>query len=103
MFQSSHFESDWKVRREGRPCRKKQPLPYRSKRSQTSRLAHQKHKTYFTDDKFIETFKVCETAGINTAILRVDDHTLRLDFAKPNPVFLPMSLGLQYQFLIWRL
>jgi len=35
-------------------------------------------KHYFTDEKVIETFKLCEQHGINTAILRLDAHTLRI-------------------------
>ena len=33
---------------------------------------------YFTDDKVMETFEVCEQQGINSAILRLDSHTLRI-------------------------
>ena len=33
---------------------------------------------YFTDDKVMETFEVCEQHGINSAILRLDSHTLRI-------------------------
>ena len=33
-------------------------------------------KQYFTDEKVFETLELCEENGINTAILRVDDHTL---------------------------
>lgn len=33
---------------------------------------------YFTDDKVMETFELCEEMGINTAILRLDDHCKRL-------------------------
>ncbi len=33
---------------------------------------------YFTDEKVIETFEICEECGINTAILRLDDHCLRI-------------------------
>lgn len=35
-------------------------------------------KQYFTDDKVCETLALCEDMGINTAILRVDQHTLRI-------------------------
>lgn len=35
-------------------------------------------KNYFTDTKVLETFGLCEKQGINTAILRLDDHTIRL-------------------------
>jgi hypothetical protein len=35
-------------------------------------------KQYFTDDKVCDTLALCETHGINTAILRVDDNTLRI-------------------------
>ena len=35
-------------------------------------------KRYFTDDKVVETLKICEENGINTAILRLDDHTTRI-------------------------
>jgi hypothetical protein len=34
--------------------------------------------SYFTDEKIIETFKLCEACGINTMILRVDVNTLRV-------------------------
>jgi len=33
---------------------------------------------YFTDDKVFETWELCEQCGINTAILRVDDHVIGL-------------------------
>ncbi len=33
---------------------------------------------YFTDEKVLETMNLCEAAGINTIILRVDKNTLRL-------------------------
>jgi uncharacterized membrane protein YphA (DoxX/SURF4 family) len=33
---------------------------------------------YFTDEKVIETFKLCEAVGINTMIVRVDVNTLRI-------------------------
>jgi len=35
-------------------------------------------KKYFTDDKVCETLALCEAQGINTAILRVDQDTLRI-------------------------
>ncbi|MBN2138746.1 MAG: hypothetical protein JW720_13140 [Sedimentisphaerales bacterium] len=35
-------------------------------------------KHYFTDEKVMETFEICEEAGINTAILRLDDHCTRI-------------------------
>ena len=35
-------------------------------------------KHYFTDDKVIETLRICEENGINTAILRCDPDTIRL-------------------------
>ncbi len=35
-------------------------------------------KNYFTDEKVCETLAQCEEQGINTAILRVDQHTLRI-------------------------
>jgi len=35
-------------------------------------------KTYFTDQKVLETLYMCESCGVNTAILRVDKHTLRI-------------------------
>ena len=35
-------------------------------------------KHYFTDEKIFETLALCEAHGINTAILRLDDDTLRL-------------------------
>ena len=35
-------------------------------------------RTYFTDDKVMETFAQCEQNGINTAILRLDERTLRI-------------------------
>jgi len=31
---------------------------------------------YFTDEKVMETFQICEEMGINTAILRLDDHCI---------------------------
>ncbi len=33
---------------------------------------------YFTDEKVFETWELCEECGINTAILRLDDHVVRL-------------------------
>lgn len=33
---------------------------------------------YFTDEKVCETLAICESHGINTAILRLDSHTLRI-------------------------
>jgi len=33
---------------------------------------------YFTDEKVMETFEICEECGINTAILRLDDHCIRI-------------------------
>ena len=33
---------------------------------------------YFTDDKVMETFEICEETGINTAILRLDEHCIRI-------------------------
>jgi hypothetical protein len=33
---------------------------------------------YFTDEKICETLDLCESRGINTCILRVDAHTLRV-------------------------
>ena len=35
-------------------------------------------KHYFTDAKVMETLRLCEQHGINTAILRVDDDTIRI-------------------------
>lgn len=35
-------------------------------------------KSYFTDEKVMETFQLCEQQGIDTAILRLDDNTLRI-------------------------
>jgi len=35
-------------------------------------------KNYFTDDKVMETFEICEEMGINTAILRLDEHCIRI-------------------------
>ena len=33
---------------------------------------------YFTDEKVFETWELCEECGINTAILRLDDHVIGL-------------------------
>jgi hypothetical protein len=33
---------------------------------------------YFTDRKVMETFEICEECGINTAILRLDNHCIRI-------------------------
>jgi len=35
-------------------------------------------KAYFTDEKVFETLSKCESLGVNTAILRVDDDTIRI-------------------------
>ena len=35
-------------------------------------------KQYFTDEKVCETLHLCEELGINTAILRTDDHVFRI-------------------------
>lgn len=35
-------------------------------------------KNYFTDDKVMETFQICEENGINSAILRLDNHCIRI-------------------------
>ncbi|MBN2315669.1 MAG: hypothetical protein JXM79_17205 [Sedimentisphaerales bacterium] len=35
-------------------------------------------KQYFTDDKVMETFELCEECGINSAILRLDEHCIRI-------------------------
>ncbi|MCX6905813.1 MAG: hypothetical protein NTW03_20495 [Verrucomicrobia bacterium] len=35
-------------------------------------------KRYFTDEKVFETLALCEAHGINTAILRLDENTLRI-------------------------
>ncbi len=35
-------------------------------------------RNYFTDEKVIETFEICEEMGINSAILRLDDHCIRI-------------------------
>jgi len=34
-------------------------------------------KSYFTDEKISETLQICEENGINTVILRTDDHIIR--------------------------
>lgn len=34
--------------------------------------------SYFTDEKVLETMKICESCGINTIIMRVDINTLRI-------------------------
>ena len=34
--------------------------------------------TYFTDEKIIETLFLCEASGINTAVLRCDEHIIRV-------------------------
>ena len=34
--------------------------------------------SYFTDEKVLETMRLCEACGINTIILRVDNNTLRI-------------------------
>jgi hypothetical protein len=52
----------------------------------TSGIAHSRDmiyvssllRSYFTDKKVFETWQLCEEQGINTAILRLDDHVLRL-------------------------
>ena len=52
----------------------------------TSGIAHSRDmiyvssllRSYFTDRKVFETWQLCEEQGINTAILRLDDHVLRL-------------------------
>ncbi len=33
---------------------------------------------YFSDDKVMETFEICEETGINTAILRLDEQCIRI-------------------------
>lgn len=33
---------------------------------------------YFTDEKIFETWRLCEDRGINTMLLRVDEHVIRL-------------------------
>ncbi len=35
-------------------------------------------RSYFTDEKVMDTLELCEEMGINTAILRLDDHCKRL-------------------------
>ncbi len=35
-------------------------------------------KHYFTDDKVLETLQLCEANGVNTMILRVDEHIFRI-------------------------
>jgi hypothetical protein len=35
-------------------------------------------KKYFTDEKVMETFEICEECRINTAILRLDEHCIRI-------------------------
>ena len=35
-------------------------------------------RNYFTDEKVMETFEICEETGINTAILRLDNHCIGL-------------------------
>ena len=35
-------------------------------------------RNYFTDEKVMETLEICENLGINTAILRLDDHCKRI-------------------------
>jgi hypothetical protein len=35
-------------------------------------------RSYFTDEKVMETLEICEECGINTAILRLDDHCVGL-------------------------
>ncbi len=35
-------------------------------------------RSYFTDEKVMETFELCEEVGINTAILRLDEHCIRI-------------------------
>ena len=35
-------------------------------------------RNYFTDEKVLDTLALCEENGVNTAILRLDDHTLRI-------------------------
>ena len=34
--------------------------------------------SYFSDEKVLETFKLCEAVGINTMVVRVDNNTLRV-------------------------
>jgi len=35
-------------------------------------------RNYFTDEKVMETLEICEECGINTAILRLDEHCIRI-------------------------
>ena len=35
-------------------------------------------RSYFTDEKVMETFEICEETGINAAILRLDEHCIRI-------------------------
>ncbi|MHC4356836.1 MAG: hypothetical protein ACYTE3_23445 [Planctomycetota bacterium] len=35
-------------------------------------------RNYFTDEKVMETFEICEDTGMNTAILRLDEHCIRI-------------------------
>ena len=35
-------------------------------------------RNYFTDEKVMETFEICEEVGMNTAILRLDEHCIRI-------------------------
>jgi len=35
-------------------------------------------KHYFTDEKILETLQICEENGINTAVLRLDERTLKI-------------------------
>jgi hypothetical protein len=35
-------------------------------------------RNYFTDNKVMETFEICEETGINTALLRLDEHCIRI-------------------------
>jgi len=35
-------------------------------------------RNYFSDEKVMETFELCEEVGINTAILRLDEHCIRI-------------------------
>ncbi len=52
----------------------------------TSGIAHSRDliyvsgllRQYFTDEKVFETWQLCEECGINTAILRLDDHVIGL-------------------------
>jgi uncharacterized membrane protein YphA (DoxX/SURF4 family) len=34
--------------------------------------------SYFSDEKVLETFKICEAVGVNTMVVRVDNNTLRV-------------------------